>query len=281
MAQSFASGRKAFTLVELLVVIGIIALLISMLLPALHKAREQANRAKCASNLRQIGIAFTMYANNNRGSLPVAYWNVGGAYIVVGSYGPNAFLTDTAAPPNLMQLIMQPPWGNSNDRYLNNNDVFFCPSDTVRAPFRTTLTTAQGQKVLGWGNFYTGGGASGSTDVIAMSYWYWYLPAQAYTEAGVPSTIAANLANDRFTEKQASQHCIMADQGWCAATTLKSEQVDVLEFPFFHEYGWNVLYLDGHVKWVAQSMAQPIVVKDKGYGSPQYGIIDAWNRNYN
>lgn len=69
--KSFFSQRSthAFTLVELLVVIGIMGLLMSLLMPALAKARVQANSVKCKSNLRGIGIALMIYMNENKGWL--------------------------------------------------------------------------------------------------------------------------------------------------------------------------------------------------------------------
>ncbi|HEV7301828.1 MAG TPA: prepilin-type N-terminal cleavage/methylation domain-containing protein [Tepidisphaeraceae bacterium] len=77
--------RKGFSLVELLVVIGIIALLISMLLPALTRAKQTANAVACASNLRQLGMNLIMYGDQYRGWIfPVGEWT-GTEYKSLGS----------------------------------------------------------------------------------------------------------------------------------------------------------------------------------------------------
>lgn len=91
--------RCGFTLVELLVVIGIIALLISILLPALNKAREQANMTVCASNERQMANATHMYAMDNKGYFPCVDSN--------------------NVPDEWWPALLNP--------YLNNEKVFQCP----------------------------------------------------------------------------------------------------------------------------------------------------------
>src|SRR5688500_9708802 len=71
--NSTVASSRGFTLVELLVVIGIIAVLMSLLLPTLGRARESARRTTCLSNLRQVHLAFHFYAAGNRDRVPLGY----------------------------------------------------------------------------------------------------------------------------------------------------------------------------------------------------------------
>ncbi len=68
--RSPVTTRRAFTLIELLVVVAIISVLAAILLPALQQAKEQGRRAKCASNLKQIGLATQVYLDDNNGAFP-------------------------------------------------------------------------------------------------------------------------------------------------------------------------------------------------------------------
>jgi prepilin-type N-terminal cleavage/methylation domain-containing protein/prepilin-type processing-associated H-X9-DG protein len=118
--------RRAFTLVELLVVISIIALLLALLMPALGKARKQAQNVVCRSNLKQWGFAYTMYAGDNNG------------YFFPGMMGPNS---DSA----------EDWWFSKLWKYVKNEGIRFCPTASKFNPVQRAYPI--GSTFEAWGPY--------------------------------------------------------------------------------------------------------------------------------
>ena len=123
--------KQAFTLVELLVVIGIIAVLIGILLPALGKARAQANRTACMSNMRQLTTAWLMYANEWKGHMVFA--ETGSADDPNNIDKQDGWVIETGLLQNKPEAIRAGLlW-----KYASNPEVYRCPSSFDRHHYRS------------------------------------------------------------------------------------------------------------------------------------------------
>ena len=148
-----AAKKRSFTLIELLVVIAIIAILAAMLLPALNQAKEKARAISCTANRKQIGLAHTMYLDDNDGHPWGA--NFGNRYQVTDEEGQTG----------------RPWWPYFALPYIGDREVFVCPSvGNYRFDFPNNNTNPYRYQVgTGWNWYARTGGAGDQGEYVRRS----------------------------------------------------------------------------------------------------------------
>ena len=215
-------GRRGFSLVELLVVIAILSLLMTILLPALSQARHQARRAACAANLRQVGVAIHLYADDFDDTIP---------------FGPSGrpvtgsnFYTVTGDVTSLLSLEDGAPVGLGlllKDYLAHQPTVLFCPGADQPSEAKEQLARV--------------GSAQAQSD-------YYYRHASVALLTGTPETYHVRLSNLGRNSKGRPIAALVADVQFLAHPSLAAFQVKTRTS--HQRAASNILFAPGHVRTV-------------------------------
>ena len=207
--------RRGFTLIELLVVIAIIAILAAILFPVFARARESARKSTCLSNLKQLGLAMTMYSSDYD-EVCVSCWQA-------TDPKSNSPVVDATKVPVTWDRLIWP--------YNKNIGVYACPSDTG-----STVADVPGMGRVTRSYCYTGGVGGG---------WCNWTPPRSLAAIPRPAETVSLVERDNCGGTPYGP--TKAQWWWCTITDSEGEAA------WRHNLTMNVLYVDGHVHSVPWS----------------------------
>lgn len=279
---------RGFTIVELLVVIGIIAVLMSLLLPALGKARESARQTQCISNLRQWGMAYQIYSDANRGfcpddgedganNSPIGEWDGRPVKPPRRDLGP---LWLNALPPlvnskpyNELQIIAAS--GGQRLPIDGDNSMFVCPSATIAAAARPSDPVDEGYFLItGW---------FGEPVKQQRRTFLCYVPnskidtgAKPYKMSQLrPASLVALLVEKRMIPGEIPNAKGPDGENYYDKVLARAKG-DWQRFAGRHRKGGNILFADAHVAWFSNvELAHPTGAKAKNDWNQPGKVI--WN----
>jgi prepilin-type processing-associated H-X9-DG protein/prepilin-type N-terminal cleavage/methylation domain-containing protein len=269
---------RGFTLVELLVVIGIIAVLISILLPALSNVRKHATALKCMTNLRSFGQAWQQYANTNRGTCVPGRLPTGGAPGGIFDLGENRTYRPRWYELLGAELRMQAnpnPSEVEDDKWTINNELFLCPAEP---DYNNSRNYPYGYNYQFLGN---------ARPLMSTQKGYINYPVKASAIAAAKTimvadslgTAAGKSTADRTGYSPTGSHNPFArlNKGWCIdpprltgksdyADPERREPQDRSGPDARHQGKANVLFCDGHVEAMAPTDMGYVVRPDGSMG---------------